>query len=325
MNDRGRDRLRGGHLKSADKIREIKRRVPADFRHEQGFVSVGEQLIRGRGQHRAGGVQERHLQRTLVLAQGILVSAQSGYCDPGVDLTCLVSLHGGRKTKGKGGTASHAGQAVIPAEEHDALQVAVRSDASRACEQVSLPVGAQGEQPGGGDAEVLRALDDLSIEINRQTLSHRSQDVDLTGGFGDLVEAEKNNQTEESQAVAKLGKVEVKGLKYRRHGAGSDHEYVIVTAHHDAYFYGANDNASGVATLLVLARHIASRKRPPRHNYIFVATGSHHNGLAGATHFIENNKEILNRCVIVLNAEHTASLLEIEYPRLISSVPFDVL
>ncbi len=97
---------------------------------------------------------------------------------------------------------------------------------------------------------------------------------------------------------------------------GSDHEYVIVTAHHDAYFYGANDNASGVATLLALARHIASRKRPPRHNYIFVATGSHHNGHAGATHFIENNQEILNRCVIVLNAEHTASLLEIEYPRL---------
>ena len=97
---------------------------------------------------------------------------------------------------------------------------------------------------------------------------------------------------------------------------GSDHEYVIVTAHHDAYFYGANDNASGVATLLALARHIASRKRPPRHHYIFVATGSHHNGHAGATHFIENNKEILNRCVIVLNAEHTASLLEIEYPRL---------
>ena len=29
----------------------------------------------------------------------------------------------------------------------------------------------------------------------------------MTGGFGDLVEAEKNNQTEESQAVAELGKV----------------------------------------------------------------------------------------------------------------------
>ena len=97
---------------------------------------------------------------------------------------------------------------------------------------------------------------------------------------------------------------------------GRDHEYVIVTAHHDAYFYGANDNASGVATLLALARHIASRKRPPRHNYIFVATGAHHNRNAGAKHFVENNKEILNQSVIVLNAEHTASLLEIEYPKL---------
>ena len=96
---------------------------------------------------------------------------------------------------------------------------------------------------------------------------------------------------------------------------GRDHEYVIVSAHHDAYFYGANDNASGVGTLLALARHIASRKTPPRHNYIFVATGAHHNGCAGARHFVQNNKELLNRCVIVLNAEHTASLLEIEYPK----------
>ena len=97
---------------------------------------------------------------------------------------------------------------------------------------------------------------------------------------------------------------------------GSDNEYVIVNAHHDAYFYGANDNASGIGTLLALARHLASRQTPPRHNYIFVATGSHHNGHAGATYFIENNQEILDRCLIVLNAEHTASLLEIEYPRL---------
>ena len=97
---------------------------------------------------------------------------------------------------------------------------------------------------------------------------------------------------------------------------GSDNEYVIVNAHHDAYFYGANDNASGVATLLALARHLASRKTPPRHNYIFVATGSHHNGHAGATYFIQNNQEILDRCLIVLNAEHTASVLEIEYSRL---------
>ena len=97
---------------------------------------------------------------------------------------------------------------------------------------------------------------------------------------------------------------------------GRGHDYVIVTAHHDAYFYGANDNASGVATLLALAKHIASQKKPPRHNYVFVASGSHHIGHAGATHFIENNREILNRCAIVLNAEHTASLLEVEYPEL---------
>ena len=100
---------------------------------------------------------------------------------------------------------------------------------------------------------------------------------------------------------------------------GRDSEYVIVNAHHDAYFYGANDNASGVGTLLALARHLASRKTPPRHNYIFVATGAHHNGNAGARHFVKNNQEILNRCVIVLNAEHTAALLEVEYPKVKAS------
>ena len=84
--------------------------------------------------------------------------------------------------------------------------------------------------------------------------------------------------------------------------AGREQEYVIVTAHHDAYFYGANDNASGVATLLALARHMASRNEPPRHHYVFVAAGSHHNGHAGTTHFIENNREILDHCVIFLKS-----------------------
>jgi uncharacterized protein (TIGR01244 family) len=96
--------------------------------------------------------------------------------------------------------------------------------------------------------------------------------------------------------------------------AGTSDEYVIVIAHHDAYFDGAVDNASGVAAMLGLARHFADYPQPLRRTHIFVATGGHHaGGFPGATKFAEENLGIRDRTAIVLNAEHVAAVQAIQY------------
>lgn len=96
---------------------------------------------------------------------------------------------------------------------------------------------------------------------------------------------------------------------------GASEEYVILTAHLDAYFYGANDNASGVATLLSLAQHFSRDEAPtPRRNLLFIATAGHHapslqgGRSVGVANVIANHAELLPKTVLVLNCEHTAAI-----------------
>jgi len=100
---------------------------------------------------------------------------------------------------------------------------------------------------------------------------------------------------------------------------GQIDETVILTAHTDAYFDGAYDNASGLATLLALAEYYSRPGAPtPRRNLMFVGTGGHHSGRpgtpytdtglqsVGTAYMVEHNQELLRDTVMVLNVEHTA-------------------
>lgn len=69
--------------------------------------------------------------------------------------------------------------------------------------------------------------------------------------------------------------------------------FIVVTAHYDhlgirngVVYNGADDNASGVAALLALARHFTAH--PPRHSIIFAALDAEEIGLQGARHFVEH-------------------------------------
>jgi uncharacterized protein (TIGR01244 family) len=95
---------------------------------------------------------------------------------------------------------------------------------------------------------------------------------------------------------------------------GTSDEYVIVIAHHDAYFLGAVDNGSGVAAMLGLARHFATSPVPPRRTHLFVATGGHHaGGFPGSTKLATDSLGIRSRTAIVLNSEHVAAVQAIPY------------
>jgi hypothetical protein len=71
---------------------------------------------------------------------------------------------------------------------------------------------------------------------------------------------------------------------------------IVITAHYDhlgrmglhTYFPGANDNASGTALLLDLARHYSLPENEPPFTIVFIAFGAEEIGLLGSKYYVEN-------------------------------------
>ena len=83
---------------------------------------------------------------------------------------------------------------------------------------------------------------------------------------------------------------------------GSDprlrHEYVVLSAHLDGYgigtpmkgdaiYNGALDNASGVASLIEIARALRAAKDPPRRSILFAVVTGEEKGLLGSRYFVQ--------------------------------------
>lgn len=70
--------------------------------------------------------------------------------------------------------------------------------------------------------------------------------------------------------------------------------FMVFTAHYDhmgrmgkkIYFPGANDNASGVALLLELAKHYSKPENKPKNSLMFIAFGAEEVGLFGSMYFV---------------------------------------
>ncbi len=95
---------------------------------------------------------------------------------------------------------------------------------------------------------------------------------------------------------------------------GTEHpeRVLLLTAHYDhigafgpVYFPGANDNASGVAMLLSLARHF--RENPPSYSVAFVAFSGEEAGLFGSRYFAEHPALDLASVRFLLNMDMAAS------------------
>jgi hypothetical protein len=88
---------------------------------------------------------------------------------------------------------------------------------------------------------------------------------------------------------------------------GQSAKRIIVNAHLDGYFQGADDNASGVAVMLGLARYFA-RNAPPKHTLMFVASGGHHGPGNGPAALLAAHPELKDGTLLVVNLEHVAYL-----------------
>jgi Zn-dependent M28 family amino/carboxypeptidase len=95
-------------------------------------------------------------------------------------------------------------------------------------------------------------------------------------------------------------------------GTENPDRYIVVTAHYDhlgvrngQVYNGADDNASGTAALLELARHYVAN--PPRNSIIFAALDAEERGLeaglAGARHLVANPPIPRERIVLNVNMD----------------------
>ena len=81
---------------------------------------------------------------------------------------------------------------------------------------------------------------------------------------------------------------------------GKSDSIILITAHYDhlgrmghrrksgAYFPGANDNASGTALMLDLARYYMAQDEQPEYTLVFIAFGAEELGLMGSSYLVEH-------------------------------------
>ncbi|MBB6463004.1 M28 family metallopeptidase [Flammeovirga kamogawensis] len=86
-------------------------------------------------------------------------------------------------------------------------------------------------------------------------------------------------------------------------------KYLVFTAHYDhlgsigkqIYFPGANDNASGVALLLEIAKYYKSTN--PDYSIVFIAFGAEEAGLIGSRHYVEHPFFPLDKIDFLINLD----------------------
>jgi Zn-dependent M28 family amino/carboxypeptidase len=97
-------------------------------------------------------------------------------------------------------------------------------------------------------------------------------------------------------------------------------QYIVYTAHvdhlgicpaieGDNVCHGTLDNASGVSTLLEIARAYASLPRPPRRSVLFVFVTGEEMGLLGSDYFAHAPTVLLNKIVANVNIDGAPGLL----------------
>jgi hypothetical protein len=89
---------------------------------------------------------------------------------------------------------------------------------------------------------------------------------------------------------------------------GATDENIIIVAHRDGWFEGANDNGTGVATLLGLAEYFAKIPKEQRRRTItFLGTSGHHDNAAKSGRWLADHKEVFEKTALLINSEHTAA------------------
>jgi hypothetical protein len=96
-------------------------------------------------------------------------------------------------------------------------------------------------------------------------------------------------------------------------GSVQPDSFIVISAHYDhlgmmgseTIFPGANDNASGIAMMLDLAKHY--KENPPKTSVVFIAFAAEEVGLIGSLFFTENPLVPLKKISLVVNLDLMAT------------------
>lgn len=90
------------------------------------------------------------------------------------------------------------------------------------------------------------------------------------------------------------------GAHYDHLGFGGPYD---VSGPTERIHFGADDNASGTAGLLELARYFAANDKPPPVNLLFLAFTAEESGLVGSTYFVQTTGTMSTRIVAMINLD----------------------
>lgn len=99
----------------------------------------------------------------------------------------------------------------------------------------------------------------------------------------------------------------VVGAHYDHLGMGGEHS---LSPNEKAIHHGADDNASGTAALLEIARTLAPEKGKLARNVLFAAWGAEEIGLLGSAHFVKNPPLPMESVAVNLNLDMVGRLKE---------------
>lgn len=104
-----------------------------------------------------------------------------------------------------------------------------------------------------------------------------------------------------------------------------DHVGTVPTASADHVYNGANDDASGVASLIEIAAALHSAPRRPRRTIVFAALFGEEKGLLGAYYYARNPLFPLARTIANINLEHMGRTDDADGPSIarLSATGFD--
>ncbi|WP_212000881.1 M28 family peptidase [Chitinophaga sp. HK235] len=124
------------------------------------------------------------------------------------------------------------------------------------------------------------------------------------------------NSTYEYPFYFQLGPKRIMGTNLFGYIQGQTDDVIVISAHYDhlgigrpnaakdSIYNGADDNASGVGTILALAAYF--KKNPPKHTLLFVAFDAEEQGLQGAKAFVQQPPVPLNKIILDINMDMVA-------------------
>lgn len=121
----------------------------------------------------------------------------------------------------------------------------------------------------------------------------------------------KNKEiTLDIQAKLKEGEITQNVIGYVK-GSEVPDSFLVFSAHYDhlgmlgpdAIFYGANDNSSGTAMMLNLAKHYSNPDNAPKYSILFIAFGAEEMGLLGSKHYVKNPYFPLKKIKFLINVD----------------------